>query len=283
MRRLTGLLAVLGVLLVACGGDDGANPQVSSLAERPDEALPVLIEADVPYMSEFALDVYYPEASGPWPVAVVFHGGEVSKSSVRSFASEVAELGVVVFVPEYSSTPAQVSEVLHLGGDDAVCAMRYARAHASDFNGSGDRIVTAGASYGANVAALMTLAPDRFEGDCMVGSEVSAAADGLLGLDGMYDFATLPDVLGFPDFYTVEEMRRASALTYVEAAEPGDDTVIELFTGRETAAQEQAAAFGDSLTAAGYEVSIVPQPDLPHSAFANAPGSVEALTDMAFG
>ena len=137
---------------------------------------------------------------------------------------------MVVFVPEYSSTPAQLSEVLHLGGDDAVCAMRFARAHASDFNGNGDRIVTAGASYGANVAALMTLAPDMFEGDCIVGSEVSAAAAGLLGLDGMYDFASMPDELGFHDFYTVAEMQRASALTYVEPAEPGDDTVIELFT-----------------------------------------------------
>ena len=121
---------------------------------RAEEALPVLVEVDVPYSSAFSLDVYYPDAPGPWPVAVVFHGGEVSKSSVYTYASQVAEQGVVVFVPEYSSTPAQLSEALHLGGEDAVCAMRFARVHASGFDGSGDRIVAAGASYGANVAAL---------------------------------------------------------------------------------------------------------------------------------
>ena len=187
----------------------------------------------------------------------------------------------MVFVPEYSSTPDQLSDVLHQGVDDAVCAMRFARAHSSDYDGSGDRLVTAGASYGANVAALMVLASDEFEGDCLVGSEVSAAADGLVGLDGMYDFASLP--LGFGDFYTVDEMQRASALTYVEPAASGD-VPIQLFTGLETASQEQADLFSDSLTAAGYDVVRVRQPDLPHSAYGGAaPGTVEALTDMAFG
>ena len=162
--------------------------------------------------------------------------------------------------------------------------MRFARTHASDFDGSGNRIVTAGASYGANVAALMVLASDQFEGDCLVSSEVSAAADGLLGLDGMYDFTTLPRVLGFYDEYTVEEMQRASAITYVEQDEPGRETVFELFTGREPVSQEQAELFSDSLTAAGYEVLLVPQPDQPHSAYGGeAPGIAEALADMAFG
>lgn len=243
----------------------------------------VLVEVDVPHASDFALDVYYPDASGSWPVAVVFHGGEESKTSMQGFASAAAEQGVVVFVPEYSSTPAQVSEVLHAGANDAVCAMRFARTHAPDFDGSGDRVVTAGVSYGANVAALMTVAPDEFDGDCLVGSDVSAATRGLLGLDGMYDFATLPAVLGFHDYYTDEQMQRASALTYVAPAEPGDGVVVELFTGMSSAAQDQAAAFGESLTAAGYEVRFVPQPDLPHNAFNPAPGSVEALTAMAFG
>jgi acetyl esterase/lipase len=273
-----GSTALILILLGGCSADDGK----AGLAERPEETVPVVVEVDVPYTSQFALDVYYPDAPGPWPVAVVFHGGQVLKSSVRTYASQVAEGGVVVFVPEYSSTPGQLSEVLHLGVEDAVCAMRFARAHATDYDGSGDRIVTAGASYGANVAALMVLASDEFEGDCLVGSEVSATADGLVGLDGMYDFATLP--LGFGDYYTAEEMQRASALTYVEPVEPGDDTPIVLFTGREPASQQQADLFNDSLTAAGYEVQRVRQPDLGHGAYGGAaPGTVEALTDMAFG
>ncbi|MDH3755107.1 MAG: alpha/beta hydrolase [Acidimicrobiia bacterium] len=268
------------LLLFGCSGDD----ETTGLARRPGEVLPVLVEVDVPYSSSFDLDVYHPDATGPWPVAVVFHGGEVLKSSVRSYASAVAERGVVVFVPEYSSTPEQVSDVLHLGGEDAVCAMRFARAHASDFDGHGDRIVVAGASYGANVAALMVVAADEFEGGCVAGSEVSPAADGLVGLDGMYDFTELPRELGFHEDYTVEEMERASAITYVEPAELEDDTPIELFTGREAVTQHQAALFSDSLTAAGYEVVLVPQPELAHGAYGGvAPGTVEALTDMAFG
>ena len=130
----------------------------------------------------------------------------------------------------------------------------------------------------------MMLAANEFEGDCLVGSEVSAAADGLVGLDGMYDFTSLPHVLGFHVYYTVEEMQRASAITYIDGAEPGDDTAVELFTGREPASQQQARLFRDGLTAAGYEVVVTPQPDLPHSAYGGAaPGTVDALTGMAFG
>ncbi len=254
------------------------------LAERPEEPVSVVVEVDVPYSSRFALDVYYPDAPGPWPVAVVFHGGEVQKSSVKRYASEVAEFGVVVFVPEYSSTPAQLAEALHLGADDAVCAMRFPRVHASDFDGSDGRIVAAGPSYGANVAALMVLAGDQFEGDCLASSEVSAAADGLLGLDGMYDFAGLPRVLGFHEEYTVEEMERASAISYVDQAELGADTAFVLFTGREPVSQEQGDLFRDNLTAAGYEVLLVPQPEVAHSAYGySAPGIVDALIDLAFG
>lgn len=158
---------------------------------------------------------------------------------MRTYASQVAEGGVVVFVPEYSSTPDQVSHGLHLGADDAVCAMRYARVHASEFGGTGDRIVTAGHSYGANVAALMAMAGGQFEGDCLVVDEVSAVADGFVGLDGMYDFTTLPRSLGFYDFYTVAEMEYASAITYIGPSR-GDRPTFQLFTGRETASQDQA-------------------------------------------
>jgi acetyl esterase/lipase len=238
----------------------------------------------IPYSSDFALNVYYPEESGEWPVAVVFHGGEVTANSMAVYASQVAESGVVVFVPEFSSTPAQLAEALHSGAEDGVCAMRYARAHASDFGGSSERVVTAGLSYGAVVAALMTLAADQFEGDCVEADELSAFADGFVGLDGLYDFVELPGVLGFQDRYTIEELEKASVSTYV-AAPPIEGVRFQLFTGSDPVAQEQTELFRTLLDTVGYQVEVLARPDVAHSVMfpTQAEGAVQALVEMASG
>lgn len=301
MRRgVLFLVVMLALLLEACG--DGASdvsttqppPQTSvetgvttlagSSSSLADEGSAVSVLLDVPYSSGFTLDVYSPAWDGEWAVAVVFHGGEVVKASMADYATQVAERGVVVFVPEFSSTPAQLAEGLDLGAEDGVCAMRYARSHAGEFGGNGDRVVAAGLSYGAIVAALMNLAADRFAGDCFEADDVSGFADGLVGLDGFYDFAELPEVLGFQDRNTVEELEMASATTYVTAP-PRDGVRFQLFTGNNTVAQDQAELFRALLDGVGYQVEVHARPDVPHTVMfpTQAEGAVQALVDMASG
>lgn len=256
----------------------------TDLAERPEEALPIASEFDVPYTSELAVDVYYPDASGAWPVAVVFHGGEEHKETMRRYASLVAEAGVVVFVPEYRASPQQLPDSPLGGVEDAACAMRFARAHATGFGGSADRVVTAGFSMGGNQAAIMVLAGDQFEGDCLVGSEISAVGDGFVGLDAGYDFVEMAQAAAVGEMYTLADMQRASAVNHIEPASSGDDTPFELFTGSTEVIHRQGENFRDGLAAAGYQVNLTRHPSVPHwaGAWADAPGTVEALIDMAF-
>lgn len=296
-------LVVLGLIVAACGDGETSNPTPSTstpptvvtISEQTTTTLSTTVSTsavgmavtvvnDIPYSQTFGLNVYYPEESGEWPTAVVFHGGEVSKGSMADYARQVAAGGVVVFVPEFSSTPAQLAEVLHLGAEDGVCAMRYARAHASEFGGDGDRVVTAGLSYGAVVGALMTLAGDHFESDCLVEEDVTAMGDGFVGLDGLYDFDQAPEALGFHDLYTMEQLRTASATTYVETPARGDVRFV-LFTGSNSAGQDQAELFRARLAEVGYQVEVLARPDVPHTVMfpTQAEGAVQALVEMASG
>ena len=273
-------------MIDGCAGDS----ERTELAAPPDQPVPVLVEKDVPYTPELALDVYHPDAPGPWPAAVVFPGGETHKESMKTFATLVAERGVVVFVAEYRSYPSQVKDDPLGVVTDGPCAVRFARAHAGEFGGVGDRVVAAGFSLGGNVAAITVLAGDEFESECLVGSDVSGVADGLVGLDAVYDFADAIDGSGrdaiFSDeVFSSDAMRRSSAINHVTAAETGDSRPFRLFTGLTEELHLQAQQLRDGLAAAGYEVSLTRDASLPHDEYTwnRHPGAVEALVDMAHG
>lgn len=289
LRRLTqrqAIGAVVALLIGGCTGDSGQAPQAAPLGEP----VPVLIESDVPYTSELSLDVYHPDASGPWPLAVVFPGGETHKESMETFATRVAERGLVVLVAEYHSYPSQVRDDPLAVVRDGACAVRFARSHGPDFGGAGDWVVTAGFSLGGNVAAITVLAGDEFDTGCLVGPEISGVADGLVGLDAVYDFADAIDGPGRADIFSDEvfdsdEMRRASAINHIAPVAPGDGARFVLFTGMTERLHLQAQQFRDSLIAAGYDVSLERDSSLPHSEYAwsRFPAAIDALIDMAYG
>ncbi len=252
--------------------------------DRPGEPLEVVLDRDVPYTSELTVDVFHPDADGTWPVAVVLHGGEDHKETMTSFARAVARQGVVVFVPEWRSFPAQLEEHRLAALEDAACAIRFARDRAAEYDGDGERVVMAGWSLGANFAAIAVLGDDPAEGDCTVDPEVSARAQGLVGLDGVYDFTEL--LLAeptSPDWWTIEDMNEISADTYVRAFEGDDFPVFHLFTGAVEELHAQAERFRDDLEQAGFAVELVRHPELSHGSVIFAPGTVEALVDLAFG
>jgi hypothetical protein len=301
-RRPLVSAVVLGLFVSACGGGQtsDATPttatpttvattgqtttSISPATSSTVNGIAVAVVHDISYSETFTLNVYYPEESSEWPVAVVFHGGEVTKDSMSSYATQVAEGGIVVFVPEFRSTPEQLAEGIHVGFDDAACAMRFARQYASDYGGNAERIVTGGVSYGADVAAAMTLAGDQFGEGCLVGDEQSAMGDGVVGLDGLYDAVEAPELLGWHDLYSMEQLEKASATSYVEAP-AREDVRFVLFTSSDSFAQDQAELFRSLLANVGYPVEILARPDVPHTAMfpTQAEGAVEALITMASG
>jgi acetyl esterase/lipase len=277
MRLMPKILIVacgLGFLLTACSGAGG-----SRIADRPDEPLDFIIEEDVPYTPQLALDVYYPATEGPWPVAVVLHGGEDHKSTMYAYGRAAARLGVVAFVPEWRSFPAQLEEDRLGPLEDVACAIRFARDSAGDFGGDGERIIMAGWSLGGGFAAIAALRTDPVEADCIVGAEVSTRVHGLVGLDAVYDFAELWDE---PTSWTQGEIDEISAQPYVRPWEGDDPPAFRLFTGQVEELHAQAERFRDALEGAGYAVELVRHADRSHAGVILAPGTDDALADLAF-
>jgi len=99
--------------------------------------------------------VYRPEADGPWPTVVLFHGGgwvigdlETHDNTARSICRDCRAVVVSVdyrLAPE-APFPAAVQ--------DAVVATEWVAAHLMDFGGD-ERLAVAGDSAGGNLAAVV--------------------------------------------------------------------------------------------------------------------------------
>lgn len=130
------------------------------------------------------LDVYAPKQTSttPRPVIVFFYGGSWQWGDRQPYTfvgKALAARGFVTIVPDYRKVP----EVRYPGFvEDGAAAVRWARAHARDYGGDGERIVLAGQSAGAYIAAMLAV-DGRWLG------RDRAAVRGLVGLAGPYDFA----------------------------------------------------------------------------------------------
>lgn len=240
--------------------------------------LEVIVTPNVPYTSERLLDVYRPATTGDWPVVVVFHGGLDSKSTVSDLARAIAEQGTVVFAPTWHADPPRLSSSIRVGAEDAACAIRFARAHASTYGAHDNRVVVVGQSAGALVGALMMLAGDEFHGDCLT-EQGSALPDAFVGLDGIYD----------PIPFIPEEVLRAAPTdslsidpyTYVDRGPRREGVRFLLFVGSYETAQRHSQAFRDALQAAGYDVLLVQVPGVDHVGMARPlPQTVDAIAHL---
>ncbi len=95
------LLVGLVVMFLVGGCAAGATPSVTKISD-------IAYELSNPLLLPGVLDVYAPATAGPWPVVVMFHGapsGVSTKSDYRDHARKVADLGFVVFVPDWGHVP----------------------------------------------------------------------------------------------------------------------------------------------------------------------------------
>jgi acetyl esterase len=98
-------------------------------------------------------DIVAPLHSGPHPVIVFFHGGGWSMGSPathRRLACDLAQYGCLVASVDYRRLPKHRFPAQF---DDAVFAVEWAAAHAGAYGGDPDRIIVAGDSSGATLAA----------------------------------------------------------------------------------------------------------------------------------
>ncbi len=188
---------------------------------------PVTVETGLTYGDgpRSGIDVFMPRtAATGLPVVVFFYGGgweEGERASYRFVGAALASRGIVTFVPDYRIYP----QVRFPGFiEDGAGAVRWARANAERFGGSPSRIVLAGHSAGAHIAAMLAFDPQWLARE---GLDVRRDIAGLAGLAGPYDFLPLRSAVLWDIFGPEAQLARTQPINVVS----GDRCPAFLATG----------------------------------------------------
>ena len=190
--RVLALMAAALALLVSCSDDDTGQPQAAR----------AVTERDIVYCTidgvDLKLDVTYRSGvDHSVPMLLQIHGGgwsEGDKTGPGTYPlPSLVDRGYVVA----SATHRRAPEFLFPAQlEDAKCAVRYLRAHASEYGGDPGRIGVWGNSSGGHLAAMLGLTEpsDGFDDAGQyqhVSSDVQAVVD-LFGPSDLTDSAVFP-------------------------------------------------------------------------------------------
>jgi acetyl esterase/lipase len=220
---------------------------------------------DVELRPGLRADISVPKGNGPHPLAVYLHGGgwvAGTSKSHRKLGMQFAEAGFVTLNVDYRLAP---EHPFPAGFDDSVFAVRWAYENAKRYNGDPARIVIAGDSCGANLAAAAALA---------IGKESNGARlSALLLLYGIYDVAAMMErgnsnmsgnaqnYLG-PDFRAKLGDPQVSPLKGVK---PGALPPTFIIAGTADSLVPESYAMAEALSKAeiAYELHVLE--DMPHA------------------
>jgi predicted esterase len=226
---------------------------------------------------EWKLDLYAPTEPGDWPVVVFLHGiGEI-KEGWTILPQAIAEQGAIMFVIEYPDISASVA-ILDKGkghremAETVACAIRFARARASDFGSDNAPVAIAGFSLGGGVGSHVALfgasldrrweeyaasqsGPPR-QVDCEV-SQGSTHVDALVGIAGAYDA-----FVGYDGKYGREFMQEKDPdlwkMLYGSIGLNPDLKVRLLHSETDSVVPyENSVEFEATLAEAGYDVKLI--------------------------
>ena len=216
------------------------------------------------------LDVYIPRvaatqpAAQPRPVVVFGYGGGLTdgnRDEYRFVGEAFASLGFVTVVYDYRLHP-EVSFPTYL--QDAALALRWARDNASRFGGDAKRLVLAGHSAGAFIAAMLAVNPTYLN---QVGMEPRDLAL-VLCLSGAYDFYNPSQLMhdGFISDDIARVMRPATFETQPIRFISGEEPPFLIVHGRQDSVLpvEQARGFVQRLRTTGQAVTYL-EYDLDHA------------------
>jgi BD-FAE protein len=183
VSRLT-VCAVIVILLAGCGAGTSPTPPTASpttpmpstapSAPTPTPTPTVIVTRDVAYESSSSaftpgvLDVYAPARDGPWPVVVMIPAG--NKDGYQEHARRVADLGFVVFVPNWGvgmAPGAPGYDDLIATGSQASCAVEFARANAAKYGADPATMILFGHSAGASTASIVAFARSEPSAGCL--------------------------------------------------------------------------------------------------------------------
>jgi acetyl esterase/lipase len=236
------------------------------------------------------VDIYVPSSPGPHPLVLYIHGGGWSGGHTRhsgalaDFPKVLASLaaeGFTVASLEYRlSSEARFPAQLQ----DSNAALRFLRAHATEYRIDPSRVGVWGGSAGGHLAALTAVTCRNTSLDAAAGTDgcVQAAATWY----GVYDFAGMsatPDgnaagatLLGCDKLCPGDRIRAVSPVTYIDAKDPpfllihgDDDKVVPV---------AQSHIGEAALKKAGVSVQSIYIPAVDHSFIGKTPASTRDAT-----
>ncbi len=270
LALFTGFVSL--ALAGACGGSKAmplGDPPPAVRTPTPQLGV-VASHRDLPYADRArTLDLYLPSRGGPAPVAVWLHGGSWvagDKTPVSAVLLGLRESGFAVASVNYrltglSSHPAQLHDVKG--------AVRWLRAHATEYGLDPSRIYLVGFSAGGHLASLaaLTTGDASLEGDVGGNLGQSSAVGGVVVYAGPSDLPRLAgectgcevsaefQALGCSFLLCGERGRAASPMAYAHRGAPpflllhGDaDRVVPL---------EQSRLLDGALRGAGVSSRLV--------------------------
>lgn len=265
-RLATALCCAL--VAAACSAGAAATtttvPGAAAPGEPPPRQFDVEITRGIAVAGDTAADLYRPGAPGPFPLVVLVPGGawrSAERASTAALAADLARRGAVVLNTAY-----------RLGHDvsfaDVACAVAVARAGAAGWDADADRLVLAGHSAGAHVAAIVAMAGPDPASDCAAAGR-SRPPVAFVGIAGPYEvarFAAVPELRRFfggapdavPDAWAAGDPYRLL---------PGDpDVAVALVHGRTDLVVLPVVSlrFADALRAAGRDVDVYLVPGANH-------------------
>ncbi|HVS51684.1 MAG TPA: alpha/beta hydrolase [Opitutaceae bacterium] len=220
------------------------------------------------------LDVNVPDGAGPFPVAILVHGGGWSRgdktggvagdsADIRPWFPLFSEAKFTWFSIDYRLAPKNRWPACL---EDVQTAIRWVKAHAAEFKGDPRRIVLVGHSAGGHLVCLAAAeADDTTRVQAVVGFAAVTDHEQDLPVRGGLS-TSLQALLNRPKELTPESralLREISPINHVTAAMP--PTLLIHGDADKTVPLEQSRNFQAKLRALGVPCELIVRPGCPHS------------------
>jgi hypothetical protein len=234
-RVLGGLTISLALLAVPVGGAFGGDTLGASPTPAPTPSIIVTrnvfyepVDPSDPARIPGILDVYAPAKAGSWPVVVMFHGFQGSKSDLAEHARKVADLGFVVFSATWDSNLPTIGGDSQAYQSQGACAVAFARAHAGEYGGDPAPMIVFGHSAGAHIASMVAFARPEPSPGCLGGTSLGPI-DALVTWEGNWVLsATEPTIMDWDGLLAADPTIMESATPWAYLAEHEDLRVAML-------------------------------------------------------
>lgn len=224
------------------------------------------------------LDVNVPDGAGPFPVAILVHGGGWSSgdkagsdhpgngADITPWFAPLTAAKFTWFSINYRYAPAHRWPA---GFEDVQTAIRWVKAHAAEFKGDPDRIALLGHSAGGHLVCLAaTLVDDRVRVQAVVGCAPVTNHEQELPVRGGLS-TSLQNLLDRPKALTPESLGLLREISPLNHVRPGLPPFLLLHGDADrTVPLQQSLDFQAKLRANGVPCELIIIPGAPHALLA---------------